>query len=433
MDHLAQALQAKYSTDWQTELTNALVDLAQVAGGTPKQVAVVDLAVDLRGLWPQTLTLDGVAHVTASLWPAITATAALEAIPPVGKPVDWLIRKFIRAYTVALRDPAQLPQSVFVRWPVVRALANHFAALGAVVHALHLDEEAKPVQVTLYGPLADETKMLMDRFGVAYHEAAMTPPWQRAFGTKTHMDPLAIVTARPRMGQAEAGLANDVTSRARHLIKRHWTRTPAPAFTKQKPQLIQVSGRPDAYTVFDLEFSSGNKQEGQFATEIGALKVRNGQIVDTFDCFVQVPQGSHLNRRSQALTGIHAGLLARFGRPATTALNEFQNFIGKDPVLGFAVKGGDLLVMQRQFGLYATPGRLLDVSDLAKAGGPMPGLPDVGLAKYRRYLGLDILAHGAVYDAVTTYALYAYLQGTPLEPTALMADFNRVFAQTSLR
>ncbi|MCI1986443.1 MAG: 3'-5' exonuclease [Lactobacillus sp.] len=433
MDELKAALQALLTDEWQSELTTALQRLAQVGGGDPKAIALNELTVDLRGLWPQTLTVAGEQIASETLWPRITATATLDAAPPAGKPVDWVLRKVLRRYTTALRDPEQLPQAVFKQWPAIRALANHLTAYSALNHQQHLDEEQAPVHLTLFGPVAAETKALLARTPISWTEKPMMTPWQRAFGEIAHMEDLEIAAAKPRMGRAEAGLQADVLARARRLKKRHWSQTAAPAFSVQKPQLRQLAGRPAAYTVFDLEFSSGNKQEGQFATEIGAVKVRQGQIVDVFDCFVQIPHGKRLNRRSQALTGIHTGLLMRYGRPPASALAEFQNFIGKDPVLGFAVKGGDLLVMQRQYGLYATPGRLLDVADLAKAGGPMPGLPDVGLAKYRRYLGLDILAHGAVYDAVTTYALYAYLQGQPLAPEALMAEFNQVFTATNLK
>ncbi len=433
MDELRQALQALYTPDWQSELLTALQALAAVGDGAPKQVIMTEATLDLRGLWPKTLTLDGQPEPSAALWPRLTATATIELVPPVGKPVDWLIRKLLRTYTTALRDPAQLPASVATNWPLVRALYNHLQGYAGIIHQLHLTAEQAPVHLQLHGPVAQETSAMLAQAGVTWSAASMLAPWPRAYSSAAHMEDLGIDVAQPRVGRAEAGLQNDVLARAKSLRRRHWTATAAPAFTKQKPVLKQLAARPEAFTVFDLEFSSGNKQEGQFATEIGALKVRQGKIVDTFDCFVQIPHGSRLNRRSQALTGIHTGLLTRYGRPATTALSEFQNFIGQDPLLGFAVKGGDLLVMQRQFGLYATPGRLLDVADLAKAFGPMPGLPDVGLAKYRAYLGLDILAHGAVYDAVTTYALYEYLQETPIAPSQLMTEFSQVFAATSLK
>ncbi|WP_407891643.1 3'-5' exonuclease [Lacticaseibacillus sp. N501-2] len=433
MDELKQTLQAPFSEAWADQLLKALQELARIGGGRPQQLALVDLTLDLRGLWPVHLTLDGQALATGDLWPAITATATLEALPVTGKAVDWVVRKLFRTYVAALRDPANLPQSVQPQWALVHAMANHFQALGAVVHQLHLADDQEPVKVRLFGPLAEETVALMAQYGVTYTHGKMLTPWAQAFSSLRHMEDLSIAKAKPRRGVAEAGLQRDVLGRAKALKTRHFPKTPAPAFTPQRPILQPFGGRPDAYTVFDLEFSSGNKQEGQFATEIGAIKVRNARIVDTFDCFVQIPHGMRLNSRSQSLTGIHTGLLMRYGRPAGTALTEFQNFIGKDPLLGFAVKGGDLLVMQRQFGLYATPGRLLDVAEIAKAGGPMPGGPDVGLAKYRNYLGLDILAHGAVYDAVTTYALYAYLQGSPLLPEVVMAQFNQVFEQTSFK
>ncbi|WP_054663383.1 hypothetical protein [Lacticaseibacillus camelliae] len=63
----------------------------------------------------------------------------------------------------------------------------------------------------------------------------------------------------------------------------------------------------------------------------------------------------------------------------------------------------------------------------------MPGNPEVSLTTYRHYLGLSLLAHGALYDAVTTYALYAYLQDSARDPAALVAEFDQVFKATSLK
>ncbi|MCI1918059.1 MAG: hypothetical protein LKJ11_07010, partial [Lactobacillus sp.] len=137
-----------------------------------------------------------------------------------------------------------------------------------------------------------------------------------------------------------------------------------------------------------------------------------------------------LNVYSQRVTGIHEATLKTYGLPADQAARQFIDFIGSDVLLGFSMHGGDLPVLRRQFDLYPTAGRLIDVAQLAKRVGPMPGTPEVSLTRYRHYLGLSLLAHGALYDAVTTHALYAYLEGHPVAPEALVAEFEQVFARS---
>ncbi|WP_179396327.1 3'-5' exonuclease [Lacticaseibacillus absianus] len=412
------------ATAWPVELQQALQALAQFGGGRPTQTLVTPVAavavVSMHGLWPAWLTLEG-QRVAA---PQLSAPIELEVAPRTDSPADKTIRRLISAYTKVLREPMQLPVSCYPDWPRVRAVFNHLLALQAVCHQLRVVDQ--PLTFTAFGPLAAETAALLQRGGVQLARHPMMTPWRQAFSPAPVLPAIVIDGTRAPRGRADAGQKADAYRRARLRERQSFARPAHPAFDRQAQPLHYAQTQPDDYTVFDLEFSSGSARQGWFITEIGALRVRGGQIVDAFDRFLKIPPHLQLNSQSQQLTGIDAALLTRYGQPPQEALADFLGFIGEDPLLGFSVKGGDLAVLARQFDLTPAPGRLLDVALLAEAGGPMPGLPEVSLSKYRDYLGLGtLLAHGAIYDAVTTHALYAYLRAHPVAPTVLAKQLQR--------
>ncbi|WP_125706308.1 3'-5' exonuclease [Lacticaseibacillus daqingensis] len=409
---------------WPMTLQKALQALARFGGGQPAQVLVTPVAattvVLVSGLWPNALTLAD-QRLAA---PGLVPTIELEVAPRTGAPADKLIRRLIGAYTQVLREPMQLPQTLVPAWPRVRAVFNHLLALQAVCHQLRVPEG--PISVTLHGPVAAETQRLLRRGGVRLVQQAMATPWPQAFSRTHTLAPIVIDgqgRARPR---ADAHQKDDAYRRARTKPLRHFARPAHPAFVTTTALGQPRTVWPQDYTVFDLEFSSGSVKQGWFITEIGAVRVRNGQIVAAFDRFVKIPPHLQLNLQSQRMTGIDAPLLMRYGQAPAAALGDFLGFVGADTLLGFAVRGGDLAVLNRQFDLTPAAGRVLDVAQLTIASGPMPGMPEVGLAKYRDYLGLGaLLAHGAIYDAVTTHALYAYMKNQPVAPAAVVTQLQQ--------
>nr|WP_241865016.1 3'-5' exonuclease [Lacticaseibacillus kribbianus] len=257
-------------------------------------------------------------------------------------------------------------------------------------------------------------------------------PWPQAF-TADAIGPI-VLGAPKATSWAGPEQRAAATARARALRPHRYPKPSHPAFARREAPLVLAHDAPRDYTVFDLEFSSGNAREGWFITEIGALKVRQGRMAQAFNTFVKIPAGCHLNLQSQRMTALDARLLNRYGQTPEAALAAFLGFVGDDELLGFSVRGGDLAVLRRQFALFPQAGRVLDVAKLAEAVGPMPGMPEVSLSKYRVYLGLNaVMAHGALYDALTTHALYAYLQGHPVDPAAAVAGVNRLMKEEETR
>lgn len=87
---------------------------------------------------------------------------------------------------------------------------------------------------------------------------------------------------------------------------------------------------PKDYCVVDLE-TTGLDPEFNEIIEMAAIRVRNGQIVDTFS--VLVKPNEELDEFIQKLTGITNGMLAN-AENIEVVLPEFLNFLGDDILIG---------------------------------------------------------------------------------------------------
>lgn len=430
VEEVKQLVQKPLAEDlWPKQLTAAVRLLAAFAGGDPEQIMSSlnedgALTLSLRGLWPRAIA-QGVPM-------PLVAQVIQPHGPKPGQAADRLLRGILNSYVLALRDLTKLPKALYPRWRDIRQIQNQLLTLQAILHQWRLDDDAAPVRATLYGPVAGGTLKAARQAGIKVTQAKLAKPWAHGFLGSLPM-PAITVGSRSRDGRAGVGQQQEVLARAKQLRRRQFSRTRSAALNRGEREVLYGKTAVSDFTAFDLEFSSGNAREGMFITEIGAVKVKANHIVDTFNVFVQVPPHRHLNMYSQRVTGIHEETLKQYGLPANEAIRQFIDFIGEDSLLGFSMHGGDLPVLRRQFNLYPQPYRLIDVALLAKQAGPMPGNPEVSLTTYRHYLGLSLLAHGALYDAVTTYALYAYLQDDARDPAALVAEFDRVFEATSLK
>lgn len=90
------------------------------------------------------------------------------------------------------------------------------------------------------------------------------------------------------------------------------------------------------YVLFDTEFSS-EYGDGSNIIEIGAVKIKNGKIVDTMSCLIDTFRKKLLNYVS-GLTNITKEMLKLEGISEKRALEEFINFIGDMPVIAHEIK-----------------------------------------------------------------------------------------------
>ena len=91
----------------------------------------------------------------------------------------------------------------------------------------------------------------------------------------------------------------------------------------------------DIYVVFDLETTGLSASEGDSIIEIGAVKMQNGEIIDTFDLFVDPKR--ELNEEIIKITGITNEML-KGAVDEKTAVERFMDFIGDCSVVAHNAK-----------------------------------------------------------------------------------------------
>ena len=153
----------------------------------------------------------------------------------------------------------------------------------------------------------------------------------------------------------------------------------------------------DEYVVFDLETTGLNARTCEI-TEIGAVRVKNGVILDSFNTFVKIR--GHLSAHIVALTGITEDML-QDAPDCQEALRRFCAFCGNATLvahnarfdLGFIHEYGN------RFGIAFAPAAL-DTVTLSKAA--FPELTRYRLDSIAKHLKIHLEHHRAVNDAACT-------------------------------
>lgn len=179
------------------------------------------------------------------------------------------------------------------------------------------------------------------------------------------------------------------------------------------------------YVCFDLETTDKNPKTCNII-EIGAVKVRNGKIIDTFDSLVRCPVTIY--RHIVSLTGItideniKAPILSE-------VLPKFVEFIGKDTLVGHNIKNFDFLILDRccsEIGIKIT-NNLFDTLEIARDF--LPLLPSHKLSALCDFYGTENLsAHRALSDAEANHYVFQNLIygeiGDPLRISEESKDTN---------
>jgi DNA polymerase-3 subunit alpha (Gram-positive type) len=156
------------------------------------------------------------------------------------------------------------------------------------------------------------------------------------------------------------------------------------------------------YVVFDIE-TTGLYAAKDKITEIGAVRVKNGEIGDTFSTFVNpgIPIPEHITR----LTGINDSMVAG-APPMEQALKSFLEFVGDSPVVahnasfdaGFIKHGLRALGMKFE-------NIVVDTLELSRR--LFPELEKHRLDVVARHLGVRLAKHHrAANDAVATAGIF---------------------------
>lgn len=169
---------------------------------------------------------------------------------------------------------------------------------------------------------------------------------------------------------------------------------------------MSIVGCPENYVVVDLE-TTGLQPASDRILEIGAVKVVNGQVADTFCTFADPRMEIPL--RIQELTGITQEMVAGEKSPAEAVL-EFLDFCGDMDLMGHNLMF-DYSFLKHQAVNQKRTFEKNGMDTLKIARMVLPELESRSLTSLCGYFQIDREhAHRAFHDALATHELYRRLQ-----------------------
>ena len=162
--------------------------------------------------------------------------------------------------------------------------------------------------------------------------------------------------------------------------------------------------RLEDYIAFDLEF---NQHEGQtHLIQVSAVRFQDGKEVASYDSYVHtvVPLKSFIN----GLTGITAETL-KDAPSVEQVLQEFQEFIGSLPIVGYNAAKSDLPILA-EHGLDYSQQYKVDLYDEAfeRRSSDLHGIANLKLQTVATFLGFQGQSHNSLEDARMTARVYEF-------------------------
>lgn len=161
----------------------------------------------------------------------------------------------------------------------------------------------------------------------------------------------------------------------------------------------------DDYTVIDIETTGYDPNFNQII-EVGALRIRQNQIVDSFGEIINVGE---IPSYIENLTGITNSDIAN-GKPRRSVLNRFYQFVGDDILIGHNVNFDINFLYDNllEYGIILT-NNFVDTMRISKK--ILPQLEHHRLVDLVRYYKIvHEKAHRAVSDCEATYKLFSNLK-----------------------
>lgn len=160
------------------------------------------------------------------------------------------------------------------------------------------------------------------------------------------------------------------------------------------------------YTVVDLEMTGLNAKTDEIL-EIGAVRVRDGKIADTYSALLKTDK--KLSPKVQELTGITEEMV-QMGREPSLAMEEFFTFVGEDVLVGQNLIFDYSFLKQWSVNHKLSFERnAVDTLKLARKFLPQEQKKD--LASLCVYFGVEReRAHRALEDAIETFRVFEKLK-----------------------
>ncbi|RVU70145.1 MULTISPECIES: exonuclease domain-containing protein [Lactobacillus] len=160
------------------------------------------------------------------------------------------------------------------------------------------------------------------------------------------------------------------------------------------------------YTLIDIE-TTGLSPYRDRVTELGGIKVRNGEIVDEYSHLVAYDKSNKVPAFITKLNGITEEKILNEGIPVDEASHDFREFIGDDVIIGYNVNFDLNFVydLAKKYHLPELNNDYVDVLRLARAYYPrerhnrlIDCMQRAGIAQVEQHRGLD--------DSIDTKKVY---------------------------
>lgn len=187
---------------------------------------------------------------------------------------------------------------------------------------------------------------------------------------------------------------------------------------------------PSEYVMLDTE-TTGFSVEWDSMIEIGALKVRNGEIIDTFETFVKLDE--ELPEFITELTGITDAMLIDAPAPQE-AVKTFLDFLGDDMIVGYNVKF-DINFIQEDLKRYFGQEMNNDYIDCMRIARKLfPDEKHHRLKDMRKLFGIIAdKEHRASHDCIATKAVFEKLREVAIDKYGSIEDFKKAFGYKGLK
>lgn len=162
----------------------------------------------------------------------------------------------------------------------------------------------------------------------------------------------------------------------------------------------------DNYTLIDIE-TTGLSPYRDRVTELGGIKVRNGEIVDQYSHLVAYEKSNKVPDFITKLNGITEEKIINEGVPVDEAAHDFRDFIDDDVIIGYNVNFDLNFVydLAKKYKLPELSNDYVDVLRLARAYYPrerhnrlIDCMQRAGIAQVEQHRGLD--------DSIDTKKVY---------------------------
>ena len=169
------------------------------------------------------------------------------------------------------------------------------------------------------------------------------------------------------------------------------------------------------YVALDLETTGLNPKTDRIL-EIGAARIRDGKVSETFETFVNPHMG--IGEHVRALTGICRSQVDE-APDLEVILKPLREFLGTDVLLGHRILF-DYSFLKIAYVNAGLPFEKAGMDTLKLARMCLPDLPSRKLPDLCSYYGIDTVSHRALSDSLAAYELYCRLCGDYREADAAL-------------